>query len=226
LQFGPVNGSLRFAGRRLNIDIPTARLYGGTVSVRGDLLLQAEEARQQMSVVLDNVDFETLTRLYFNYEDSKGVLDGRYDFSFLNNQPRMMDGQGSLKVEDGNVFAIPVLGPLSLLLTAVIPGAGYQTSRLATCDFTVGRGRIRTSNLNILGQGFTMIGQGTLNFVDDRMDFTMRVNAQGVPGLLLYPMSKLLEYISDGKLSEPKWRMRRLPVPGGERRGRDDAGEE
>jgi hypothetical protein len=67
-----------------------------------------------------------------------------------------------------------------------------------------------------------MIGKGNLFFVEDRMDFTVRVNAQGVPGLLLYPVSKLFEYISDGKLSEPKWRPRVLPK-GAERKREGEA---
>jgi hypothetical protein len=80
----------------------------------------------------------------------------------------------------------------------------------------VADGVIRTDDLDVDGRGFTMIGQGDLLFIEDRMDFTVRVNARGVPGVLLYPVSKLFEYIADGKLSEPKWRPRVLPK-GGER---------
>ena len=72
-------------------------------------------------------------------------------------------------------------------------------------------GEIRTDNLDVQGQGFVMIGQGSLFFIEDRMDFGVRVNAQGVPGILLYPVSKLFEYVSDGKMTEPKWRPRMLP---------------
>jgi hypothetical protein len=211
LNFGALGGSLQFAGREIAVEIPSARLFGGTVRLDALITTGQPEARQKMNVALDNVDFETLTRLYFGYRDSKGVLDARYDFTFVPGQPRLMRGQGRLRVEDGNVFAIPVLGPLSLLLDKIIPGAGYQKAREATCDFRVAEGAITTDNLDIIGQGFTMIGRGDLFFVDDRMDFTVRVNAQGVPGLLLYPVSKLFEYISDGKLSDPQWRPKALP---------------
>jgi hypothetical protein len=104
-----------------------------------------------------------------------------------------------------------VLGPLSTVLGTIIPGAGYQTARKATCDFKVADGEIRTDNLDVVGQGFSMIGQGSLFFVRDTMDFSVRINAQGVPGVLLYPVSKLFEYVSDGKLSEPQWRPKALP---------------
>jgi hypothetical protein len=219
LNFGATEGTLQFAGRQIAVDVPSAQLFGGTARLDAIITTGQPDARQKMNVVLDNVDFETLTRLYFDYKDSKGVLDARYDFTFVPGKPKLMRGQGNLLVSNGNVFAIPVLGPLSVLLDAVIPGTGYQTSRKATCDFRVADGIIRTDNLDVEGQGFSMIGKGDLMFVEDRMDFTVRVNAQGVPGLLLYPVSKLFEYISDGKLSEPKWRPRVLPKGAERRRG-------
>jgi hypothetical protein len=164
-----------------------------------------------MVVELNSVDFETLTRLYFDYKGSKGVVSGRYKFSFVPASPKLMQGQGNLLVENGDVFAIPVLGPLSAVLGSIVPGTGYQTAREATCDFRVANGEIRTDNLNVTGQGFSMIGQGSLFYLRDAMDFSVRINAQGVPGILLYPVSKLLEYVSDGKLSDPQWRPRALP---------------
>lgn len=225
LNFGTANGTLQFSGRQISVDVPSARLFGGTARINAMITTGQPDVPQKMNVVLDDVDFETLTRLYFDYKDSKGSLDGRYDFTFVPGKPRLMRGQGSLLVSNGNVFAIPVLGPLSVLLDAVIPGTGYQTARKATCDFRVADGVIRTENLDVEGQGFSMIGKGDLMFVDDRMDFTVRVNAQGVPGLLLYPVSKLFEYISDGKLSEPKWRPRVLPK-GAERKREDEPKQE
>ena len=215
LNFGAATGTLKFAGRQLDVSVPSARLFGGTIKLVGEVNIGSPSARHKMVVDLKDVNFETLTRLYFDYKDSKGVMSGRYDFSFVGGQPRLMRGTGNMLVEDGNVFAIPVLGPLSLLLDAIVPGAGYQTSRRATCDFRVADGVIRTDNLDIVGRGFGMIGRGSLFFVDDRMDFYVRVNAQGVPGVILYPVSKLFEYVSDGKMSVPLWRPRILPKGGG-----------
>lgn len=217
LNFGAATGTLKFAGRTIDLKVPSARLFEGTVKLDAAINTGQPNARQKIVVDLKEVDFTTLTRLYFGYKDSGGMVSGRYDFSFVGNQPRLMRGSGNLLVENGNVFAIPVLGPLSVLLDAVIPGTGYQTARRATCDFQVADGAIRTENLNILGQGFSMLGQGSLFFVDDRMDFSVRVNAHGVPGVILYPVSKLFEYVSDGKMSEPTWRLGLLPKSGREK---------
>lgn len=220
LNFGTTTGSLEFAARKIKVDIPSAKLYGGTTRLKADITTGQPDARQKMNVTLSNVNFETLTRLYFDYKDSKGVVSGNYDFSFVPGNARAMNGGGNLIVENGNVFAIPVLGPLSVILDTIIPGTGYQTARKATCDFRVANGEIRTDNLDVTSQGFSMIGQGSLFFVEDRMDFGVRINAQGVPGIILYPVSKLFEYVSDGKLSDPQWRPRILPKGGGSNGGK------
>ena len=56
-----------------------------------------------------------------------------------------------------------------------------------------------------------MFGNGALGFLDDQMDFNVRVNARGLPGVLLFPVSKLFEYVADDKLSKPHWRPKALP---------------
>ena len=211
LSFGRTSGSLQFTGRQVAVDVPKANLYGGQVNLTAQITTGQAKARQEITVGLEAVNFETLTRLYFDYEHSQGLVSGRYDFNFIGGQPDKMRGQGNMRVEDGNVFAIPLLGPLTTVLNSIIPGAGYQTAREATCDFRVFDGEIRTDNLDVIGQGFGMIGAGSLYFLRDAMDFSVRINAQGVPGLILYPVSKLFEYVSDGKLSQPEWRPKVLP---------------
>ena len=51
-----------------------------------------------------------------------------------------------------------------------------------------------------------MIGDGRLFFLDDRLNFNIRLNMQGLPGVLLFPVSKLLEYVGTGTLENPNWR--------------------
>jgi len=211
LNFGATSGSLEFTGRNIKVDVPSARLFGGSVQIAAGITTGQPGVAQQVDVELNAVDFETLARLYFDYKDSKGVVSGRYKFSFVPGSPKLMQGKGNLLVENGDVFAIPVFGPLSAVLGSIVPGTGYQTARQATCDFRVANGEIRTDNLDVTGQGFSMIGGGSLFFLRDTMDFSVRINAQGVPGVLLYPVSKLLEYVSDGKLSDPQWRPKALP---------------
>ena len=130
-----------------------------------------------------------------------------------------MIGKGSLKIEDGNVFAIPLLGPFSYILGTVIPGVVYNNARIATADFTVGNEKVSTKNIEIQGRGFSMYGDGSIQLLTGGLDMSMRINAQGIPGLVFFPVSKLLEYHSDGTISDPRWRPKIIPkiqlLPGG-----------
>jgi hypothetical protein len=56
-----------------------------------------------------------------------------------------------------------------------------------------------------------MLGGGKLYFVDDKIDFSIRIAAQGPVGVLVNPMGKLLEYTADSSLSKPNWHPKRLP---------------
>ena len=74
LSFGAATGSLEFAARSIKVDVPSARLYGGTVGLTADIATGQPGSRQNMNVTLNAVNFETLTRLYFDYKDSQGVV--------------------------------------------------------------------------------------------------------------------------------------------------------
>jgi hypothetical protein len=56
-----------------------------------------------------------------------------------------------------------------------------------------------------------MIGHGDIDYLDDKMDMSIRLNAQGLPGLMLFPVSKIFEYESVGSAQHPKWRPKILP---------------
>jgi hypothetical protein len=62
-----------------------------------------------------------------------------------------------------------------------------------------------------------MFGSGDIYFLTGGLNMSMRINAQGVPGLVFFPVSKLLEYHSDGTISDPRWRPKiipKIPLPG------------
>ena len=211
LSFPKLNGKLLFTNDHLKISELSASLFGGVLSGDADISLVRAHPGHSANVALTNVDFASLTKLYFDYGDSHGRLDGHYDFTGQGEDARTMEGGGQWTVTDGNVFAIPFLGPLSGILDGIVPGLGHDVARHANSTFTIANGVIATDNLTIIGHGFGMLGHGQLYFLDDRMNFDMRITAQGLPGVLLFPVSKLLEYTADQKLSQPQWRLKILP---------------
>jgi hypothetical protein len=214
LPFGSTSGTVLLKGQKLLLDLPKSRLFGGDVALKADVSVAPGDTRFGASVHLQGVDFKQLTKVYFGYDESSGDLTGDYSFRSVGGNDLSMTGKGSLLIT-GNVLAMPVLGPLSLLLSEVIPGFGYQSARQATADFSVENGIITTKDLLIQGKGFDMIGNGTIHYLEDRMNMNIRLNAQGLPGLVLFPVSKALEYESLGSAKHPKWRPKLLPKIGG-----------
>ena len=207
-----ISGKLLFTDGRLRISNLLASLYSGRVRGSADISLKREAPGHSAKIEVEKIDFPKLTKLYFNYDTAKGALSGSYDFTGRGSDARTMQGRGQVSVVDGDVFAIPVLGPLSGILNSIVPGMGYNLSREASASFEIRNSVIETRDFIVKGQGFDMLGEGRLFFLDDKIDFTIRLNAQGLPGVLLFPVSKLFEYVSDGSLSKPAWKPKRLPT--------------
>lgn len=211
LSFPEISGKLSFTHSLFTIKSLEAQLFGGKLRGNAEISLLKTRPGYSAHLWMEDVDFARLTDLYFKYNDSKGRLRGDFQFSGRHDRPRSLAGKGQLTVAQGNVFAIPFLGPFSGVLNSIVPGMGYNTARKAAATFTVGNGTIATNDLVIEGTGFSMFGNGKLFYLDDRMDFAMRINAQGLPGVLFFPVSKLFEYVADEKLSKPVWRPKALP---------------
>ena len=211
LRFGKTTGSLSIQGQTLRIQIPCARVMDGEASFQASLPLNMPSGAMQARVDVRRLNFPKVTKLYFDYDASQGVSSGNFDFQLPLGRESQITGIGSLRVEDGDVFAIPFLGPLSEVLSKIVKGAGHDPARLATADFEVGRGIISTKNLLIEGSGFSLYGHGDIYFLQDRINMTVRINARGVPGLFFFPVSKLFEYVADGRASKPEWRPKFIP---------------
>ena len=68
------------------------------------------------------------------------------------------------------------------MLGRIIPGAGYSVAQKATASFTIKDGVIHTDDFKVSGKLFGMIGHGDIHFLDNKLDFDVRINANG-PGV-------------------------------------------
>ncbi len=211
LNFGKTDAKITVRGRMMRADISRAALFGGSIKLKTDVSLDRRNPTYQLGVSLDSVDFAALNKLYFDYEDSQGWLSGDFSYRARFSEQTKLVGNGRVRVEDGNVFAIPILGPFSWIINGILPGAGYENARLATADFSVANQAIHTDSLEIVGDGFGLLGSGNIFFMADELDMDIRLNARGTPGIFLFPVSKFFEYSSSGSLSDPVWRPKNLP---------------
>ena len=212
LHFDNISSKVSLVVEQLTLANSRAELFGGTV--KGDAAISINKAKpgHEATLKFTDVDFSSLTKLYFNYDESKGKLNADYHFTGLRDDTRTMKGEGEFTVTEGNVFAIPFLGPLSEILNKFVPGMGYNKAHRASAAFTVADGVMATKKFLVEGKGFSMVGDGRVWFLEDRMDFDMRINARGLPGVLLFPVSKLLEVRSVSKFSKPEWHIKALPT--------------
>ena len=209
LPFDRVSGRLLFTDGRLQISGLQGKLLNGEVRGGADISLEKNDQSYRANVALEGVDFPKLADLYFKYETAHGRLSGAYEWTGVGNEPRNMEGRGTARVTEGDIFAIPIFGPLSGLISAVIPGAGYSLARQARATFTIKDGVIHTDDFKVSGKLFGMVGNGDLRFLEDKLDFNIRIEAAG-PGVLLTPMYKLFEYKGEGSISKPNWHPKRF----------------
>ena len=212
LSANKISGTVAILNDRLKLEGLDASIWGGHLRGKADISLRKAAGDYTAELFTEAIDFPSLTKLYFDFDTSKGKLDGSFAFSGLHDSARAIVGKGAMHVSDGNVFAIPLFGPFSGILNEVLPGAGYNEARKGTCTFEMRDGTVTTNDLVMEGKGFSILGQGKLFVVDDKMDFSARIIAQGFAGKVLDPMSHLLEYVSDGSLSKPTWRPKRIPT--------------
>jgi hypothetical protein len=205
LLFDRISARLLFTNDRLQIIDLRGALLSGTLRGNADISLARNDPHYRANISVKEINFPLLTDLYYNYKTAHGLLNGTYDFTGLGSDPRTMRGRGNVEVTNGDVFAIPIFGPLSGILNRIVPGSGYSIAHKASADFKIDQGIIHTDDFDAEGTLFNMLGHGDVHFLDDKLDFNLRLNMKG-PGVLLTPVYKLLEYAGTGSLKKPDWR--------------------
>ena len=209
LPFNRARGDLLITDDRVQLLGVEGKVFDGNVRVNADISTAKHDDNYSANVAVDGIDFPRLTDLYFKYETAHGRLSGSYDFKGIGDAARTMRGTGKIKVSNGDVFAIPVLGPLSGFLADILPGAGYSVAKEATASFAIKDGVIHTNDFKVSGKFFGMVGHGDIHLLENKLDFDVRINANG-PGILLTPVYQLFEYKGDGSFSKPNWHPKRF----------------
>ena len=209
LPFDRVSARLLFIDDRLQIVDLRGGLLAGTVRGNADISLARNDPSYRANVSVSGIDFPLLTALYYNYQTAHGQLGGAYEFTGLGSDARTMRGHGKVEVTNGSVFAIPIFGPLSEILNHIVPGSGYSIAHKASANFKINQGIIHTDDFEAAGTLFGMLGHGDVHFLDDKLDFNIRMDMKG-PGVLLTPVYKLFEYTGEGSLKKPDWHPKRF----------------
>jgi hypothetical protein len=208
--------------RRDRLDVPraTARLLGGAVTGSGEIDHLSSTQDFIAAVQADEVAFGPLAQVYSPGTETAGQLSGGFRLAGRG-QPSATESQdfrgaGQATIREGDIFALPLLGPLSPLLSAVLPGTktGYSKARDARASFSLSDGKLTTRDFEALTTAFVIKGGGEIDMNTKKVKLQARVNTRGPTGMLLYPVSRLLEYEADGTTADPAWRPAVLTLPG------------
>jgi hypothetical protein len=197
--FDEPQGTLVFKNRRLTVHMKQCGYYDGNLEGVLDMDLRENPADYTLDLNLTKVNFKKFMTRTWHYEKSAGDLTAEAHLTGSIGKMETMTGGGEVKIENGDITAIPLLGAL----TPLIPG--FSVADAAHGHFTAGKGLIHTEDLNISSEIFALIGNGSYNFVADRLDLNMRVNANAIFGIPLYPLSKIFEFHADGTMKNPNW---------------------
>lgn len=127
-----------------------------------------------------------------------------------------VEGGGELYVSRAQLMQIPLLGPLSRLLNAVVPGLGMMEQTAFEMTFTIRDGRVHTQNARLLGDTLSLAARGSCAFTGD-LDFTVQAQllrrglVANVVRTVTLPVTKLLEFDLTGRMDDPRWEPRNLP---------------
>jgi len=225
----------KFLGRDVPLRNPSGRVHvrGERVNV-GDLALDAFGGRVEGRLVVAGgrkVDGEfhwrraSLSEIADCYRFGPvgdGRLTGRLKFSGSTAGLADLDGEGVLALEDGELFEVPIFGPLSPIINGVLGGqkekVGFQLAREAFCTFTITKGIFATGDFHTETPSFVITGEGTADLADKTLDMTMRLDARGLYGVITLPLRPFygfFQFRGTGPLKKPEWRNVMFTEPAG-----------
>lgn len=184
-----------------------AGLLGGKFSLKGTLSDKKQPASYQGEMRVENVSFERFAQIYSQSNDTEGDLTGHFKFAGNLNDRNSLKGTGVGIILNGNLYSVPILGPLTPMLGAILPAKikGYNIAKEANCTFEVADGYVMTHDFEALTSTFRILLDGRIDFIRDDLDMTAQVRVRGLPGIVFLPFSELLEYRAEGSTMTPKW---------------------
>ncbi|MEY4484564.1 MAG: hypothetical protein RL693_2016 [Verrucomicrobiota bacterium] len=188
----------------------TAKVFDGTVSFKGTVNGTRKPQTYKGDIRMNALSFMKFARVYSPKNETEGDLTGDFKFSVSMGDWKTLNGNGALVILNSNLYAVPILGPLTPLLGALLPKPikGYNIAKEANCTFSVADGFVSTNDFEALTIVFRLETKGKIDFIEDRIQMEAKAKFRGLPGLVLFPVSEILEYVGEGSVGNPLWRPR------------------
>ena len=157
-------------------------------------------------------------RLYKFDNAERGLLTGQVKFNGKGDDMRTFNGSGSLALEKGNLFSVPLLGPITPLINTVLGkrNPANQEAKDASCSFNIRKGIVYSNDFLATTQSLKFTGEGNIDLHKKQIDLLVRMNARGLAGffaLPLRPFMGLFQFKGTGPIIEPTWRTTVFTTP-------------
>lgn len=159
----------------------------------------------------NSLSMDAISECYKLKMDCGGSLTGKLRFEMSPGRINTMQGEGNFILSRAELFSVPMFGPLSNLMQAVLNDkrAGAERAKDATCNFRVRNGIVATNDFRTTTTSLIFVGVGSVDLSQMTMDMTMRVNARGLLGIIflpLKPFAGMFQFQGTGPLSQTEWK--------------------
>ncbi|MBI3191780.1 MAG: hypothetical protein HYZ36_03865, partial [Pedosphaera parvula] len=141
----------------------------------------------------------------------EGVWDGTLNVAFANSSDwKSWQGQGDVRLHDGFLWDIPLVGIFSPVLNSLAPGLGKSRVKQATGTYIITNSIIYTKDLELRAPAMRLQYDGTVDFdgnVKAQVEAELLRDAWllgPIMRLALLPITKIFEYKVTGTLGDPK----------------------
>lgn len=217
---------VRIRGDRVDVNNLSFQTFQGSCS--GNIRIYTSAPRRNRysgEMQWRRLHLKDIGKLYKFDNAERGLLTGRIDFSGQNDNIGKLNGKGNISLEEGNLFSVPILGPLTPVIGAVLGKRNptREHAKHASSSFNLRNGVIYSNDFLATTRSLKFTGEGNINLNKKQIDILMRMNARGLFGMLTFPlqpiMKGLFQFKGTGAISAPKWRPTVFTPP---KRGKND----
>ena len=171
----------------------------------------AEKSGYDGDIEFLRLHLKEIGELYKFKNAERGLLTGRIAFTGDGNEMRKFNGEGSLTLEKGNLFSIPMLGPISKLMGAVLRDKNptEEKAKDASCTYIIRDGVLFSNDFQATTRSLRFTGEGSIDLHKKEIDLLMRMNARGIFGFIAMPLRPfigLFQFSGTGPISAPEWK--------------------
>lgn len=199
--------TVNLRGDQVRISGLSASAFDGTVA--GDIT-HSGKSKLTGELRWSKLAMSALSSTYGFEMKGGGQLTGRIEFEIKGGNMATMSGEGLVALEGAELFSVPIFGPLSGVVSTVLDNerAGFERAKAAFCHFDIREGILRTRDFQSATTSVTFTGDGEVDLAEKTIDFTVRLNARGLLGLITLPLRPfygLFQFRGTGPIDKTVW---------------------